>query len=121
TNQLHDQFKGDGQTRNFTLAYPVSRVFQIKLNGVDITAQSLTKGNSGGAYYYAVGDAVIAQDPGQTVLTSSDTLDVYYAGRVPAIGKASNSSLIAAQKAREGALSSGIVESVYKDTKVHTL
>lgn len=120
-NPLVESFIGDGLRRSFTLSYPISSLYQITLNGVDITAQSLAKGSSGGQVYYARGDAVIAQDPSQAVLQPSDTLVVYYSGRVPAVGKAQNSALIATQKAREGGSTSGIVESVYSDTKVHTL
>lgn len=118
---LDETFHGNGSTRSFTLSYPVSTIYHILLNGTDVTAQSLTKGNSGGVFYYATGDAVIAQDASQTLLQSSDTLEVQYAGKVPAIGKAQNAALVAAQKAREGSGSSGVVESVYADTKVHTL
>lgn len=121
TNPLIETFHGDGARRNFTLSYPVSSIYQVVQDGVDVTAQSLTKGSSGGFWYYAPGDAVIAQDPGQTILVNTDTLEIHYDGRVPAIGKAINSTLIANQKAREGSTGSGIVESVYADTKVHSL
>lgn len=117
---LDEVFHGNGVTRSFTLSYQVSTIYQVLLNGADVTAKSLTKGSGGGYFYYAPSDAVIAQDPSQPVLGSGDTLEVLYAGRVPAIGKAVNNGLIAAQQAREG-IGSGIVESVYADTKVHTL
>lgn len=120
TNQLHEQFHGNSLTRNFTLSYEVNKVYQIKVNGVDVTAQSATKGNTGSAWYYAVGDAVIAQDPSQTLLAPGDLLDVYYTGRIPVIAAASNAALISAQQAREG-VGTGLVESTYVNTKVHTL
>jgi hypothetical protein len=63
---------------------------------------------------------VIAQDPGQGVLGSGDTLSVSYKGRYPVLAVASNPTLIAAQKTREGG-GSGIVENVYANTKVHSL
>ena len=118
---LDETFKGNGTTRSFTLSYQVSRIFQVKLNGVDVTALSLTKGSTGGEFYYAPSDAVIAQDTSYPVLTSTDTLEVKYAGRVPAIGKAQSAKLITTQKARESGSGSGIVENVYSDTKVHTV
>lgn len=120
-NPLIEFLYGDGVKRNFTLSYPISSLYTVILNGVDVTAQSLTKGNNGGKFYYAPGDSVIAQDPGQPIVGNGVLLEVHYAGKLPAIGKAQNSNLIAAQKAREGGGTSGIVESVYSDTKVHTL
>lgn len=120
TNQLHETFHGNSLTRNFTLSYPVNIVYQIKLNGVDVTAQSAAKGGSGASWYYAKGDATIAQDTSQTLLTSGDTLDIYYTGRYPVIASAQNNALIAAQKAREGN-GTGLVESCFVNTKVHTL
>lgn len=120
TNQLHETFHGNSLTRSFTLSYPVNTLYQVKLNGVDVTAQSLTKGSSGAMFYYAKGDAVVAQDISQTILTSGDTLDVYYTGRYPVVALAQNAALITAQRAREGS-GTGIIESVYVNTKVHTL
>lgn len=120
TNQLHETFHGNSLTRSFTLSYPVNTLYQLKLNGVDVTAQSATKGSSGAAWYYAKGDATLAQDPGQTLLAAGDTLDIYFTGRYPVIASASNPALIAAQQAREGA-GSGLVESCFVNTKVHTL
>jgi hypothetical protein len=121
TGLLTETFHGNSLTRNFTLSYPVSTIKTVTLNGTDVTVHSLAKGNTGGYFYYAAGDAVIAQDTGQTLLTSSDTLVITYKGRYPVLAVAQNQSLIAAQKAREGGTSSGIVESVYSNTKVHTL
>jgi hypothetical protein len=117
---LTESFHGDGVSRSFTLSYEVSTIAQVLLDGVDVTALSLSKGSSGGAFYYAVGDAVVAQDPGFPVLTSGDTLAITYKGRYPVLALAQNSALIAAQKAREG-VGTGLVESIYSSTKVRTL
>lgn len=118
---LHEQFHGNSLTRNFTLSYPVSNLVDIQLNLVSQISLALTKGDTGGDWYWAKGDAVIAQDPSQTVLGAGDTLDVYYTGRFPVLAVATNPALVAAQATREGGTSSGIVESVYVNTKVHTL
>lgn len=120
TAQLHETFKGNGSTRSFTLSYPVHTVYQVLLNGADITVKALTKGSTGGQFYYAQGDAVLAQDTSQTVLATTDTLDVFYAGRYPVIASAQSNALITAQKAREGG-GTGLVESTYSNTKVRTL
>lgn len=124
-----ETFHGDSLRRNWTLSYPIARLsgvdkksgstLGVKLNGV---AQTLgTKGvDNGQPFYYAVGDAVLAQDTSGTLLTSSDTLVVTYVGRFPALAAAQNPALIAAQQAREGG-GTGLVESTYSDVKVHTL
>jgi len=120
TSVLTESFHGNSLTRNYTLSYEVSTVASVALNGVDVTALSLTKGSSGGLFYYAVGDAVIAQDPSFPLLAVGDTLVITYKGRYPVLAVAQNTALIAAQKAREG-VGTGLVESIYSSTKVRTL
>lgn len=119
---LVETFHGNSLSRNFTLSYPVNTLYQITLNGVDVTAQSAAKTSQLGsaAWYFAKGDAVIAQDTSQTLLTSSDTLVVKYSGRFPVLASAQNPALITAQRTREGG-GTGLVESTYVNTKVHTL
>lgn len=114
-----DTFNGNGVTRSFTCRYELSSKVMVLLNGV---AQALgTKGvDNGQAFYWAIGDAVVAQDPALAPLGSGDTLVVDYNGRYPVLASAQNPALIAAQKAREGG-GSGLVESTYSNTKVHTL
>ena len=121
SNQLHETFHGDGTRRTFTLSYPISHLYQVVLNGADVTTNSLTKGQSGGQFYYAMGDPIVAQNPALAVLVSGDTLDVYYTGRVPVIAAAQNAALIAAQKTREGGNTTGLVEATYTNNKVRTL
>ena len=116
---LDETFTGDGARRAFTLRYEVSHVYQVLVNGVDVTAGLLTKDESGGQWYYQTGDAVIAQDTSLAVLTSGDTLEVKYTGRYPILANARNNALITAQKTREGG-GTGLVESEYSNTKVKT-
>lgn len=122
---LHETIYGDGVSkRAYTLANPVNTLYQLTqtISGVttDVTSSAFSKGSIGGAWYYAKGDAVIAQDTSQTLLGASDHIDVYYTGRFPVIALATNPALITAQQTREGG-GTGIVESVYVNTKVHTL
>lgn len=120
TNQLYQKFTGDGHSRSFTLPYGISHLYQLLLNGADITANSLTKGQTGGQFYYASGDPVLAQDTAQAILASTDTLEVYYTGRYPVLAQASNPTLITAQRAREGG-GTGLVESAYNNSKLRSL
>lgn len=120
TSTLIENFVGDGVSRSFTLSYPLGTLLSLSVNGSDLTAYTLDKGETGGRYYVADGDPVVAQDTGQTILTSSDALSVQYRGRFPVLVAAQNTALIATQQAREG-VGTGIVESVYTNTKVRTL
>lgn len=122
TGILTESQHGDGSKRGFTLSYEIASTAAKDLTiEVDSVVQSYgTKGNTGEQWYVAVGDAVVAQDTGGTVLGSGDTLTVTYKGRYPVYGLAQNNSLIASQKSREGG-GTGFVENMYSNTKVHTL
>jgi hypothetical protein len=125
TGTLTETFNGNNMTRSFTLSYEVSSITSITLNGTPLTLTGTSpqvsgKGSSGALFYYAVGDAVIAQDPGQTLLQNTDTLVVVFKGRFPVLALAQSGPLIAAQKAREGG-GTGWVENEFVNTKVHTL
>jgi len=98
----------------------LNTLISVTLNGLDITSLVQDKGSSGGSYYALVGDPVITQDPSQSVLTSSDTLVVTYIGQFPVIAAAQSSAQITAQAARERT-GTGIIETVYSDTKLRSL
>lgn len=119
TGLLTETFVGNGASVAFTLRYEISSVKSVSVNGV---AQSLgVKGvDNGKPFYYAVGDAVIAQDPANPPLTGAQTLSVTYTGRYPVVGLAQSNSLIIAQQSLEG-LGTGFVETKYTDTKLTTL
>ena len=119
-NPLVETFKGDGVSRSFTLSYPLNTLISATLNGLDITSLFQDKGSTGGAYYSLIADPVIAQDPSQSVLTSSDTLVITYIGQYPIIAAAQNSTQIATQQIRER-VGSGLVESVHSDSKLRSL
>lgn len=73
---------GDGNARSWTLGYQVAAQPAITLNGVTVPSTSIgLKGNIGFRYYYALGDPVITQDAGQTVLQATDQLTVTYIGQ----------------------------------------
>ena len=109
--------QGDSQTRSFTYNYPLAQAPTIfTLNGVTKTLG--LKGQTGFQYYYAIGDPVIAQDSGQTILVSTDRLRMVYVGQVPAVFQANNASQIAAQAQIDG--TSGINEAVLTDNTITT-
>jgi hypothetical protein len=125
TETLH----GDGIRRAFTLRYPIASITGtrggvtkgISVNGI---AQSLiankNSGGTGAQWYYAVADAVLAQDASQPILGSGDTLSVTYEGEYPVVALAQNGALIAQQQTLEGG-GTGYVEVKASNNKVHTL
>jgi hypothetical protein len=113
-----ETFMGNSLTRAFTLSYEVSTLQSITLNSAGQTVG--TKGATGDQWYYATGDAVIAQDTGSSILTSGDTLDVTYKGKYPIVALAPNTTLIAQQRIIEG-VGTGYVESEFTDTQLTTL
>lgn len=129
TSLIHETRHGDGTTRAFTLTYPVAILTGtdkptkqprgIFVNGVQQTVASKTKTTSA-QWYYAIADATIAQDPSQPVLSSTDTLDVYFEGEFPVVALAQNSALIRQQQQLEGG-GTGFVEARESNTKIHTL
>ena len=122
TGVLTESQHGDGSKVAFTLSYEIASTaaadISILVNGVGQTIG--TKGSTGYQFYVAVGDSVVAQDPGQPVLASGDTLQVTYKGRYPILGVAENPTLVANQKAREGGVGTGWVENEYNNTKIYS-
>ncbi len=108
-----DTFIGDGSRTSFTLRYPVApgTIPTITLNSAP---QSVAlKGQSGAQWYYAVGDATIAQDTNGTVLISTDTLSVpNYTGTFSDTIKVDNVAAQTAMAQVMGPPSTGIVENV---------
>lgn len=110
-----DSFIGDGTKTSFTLRYLIApgTVPVILLNNAP---QSVAlKGQTGAQWYYAQGDAVIAQDANGTVLVSTDTLSVpNYTGTFSDTITVDNVAAQAAlaQQINPGGLASGIVEAV---------
>jgi hypothetical protein len=111
-------FVGNGTLRTFTLSYPVAQqpYIIIVTGGTSVSKSIGIQGTTGNAFYYQVGNNTITQDSSQTVLTSSDTLEVHYTPQLPSTASAQSSSQIAAQRALDG--TTGIVESVLKDTNI---
>lgn len=127
TGTLTETIYGDGFKRGFTLSYEVASTSSHDLSIYDSSTATTytlnegigTKGATGQRWYVAIGDGVAAQDTSGTILTTSQYITVTYRGRYPVVALASNASIIAAQKAREGG-GTGYVEAIQANTKVHT-
>ena len=102
---------------SWTMGYPLASAPTITLDGVDQSVD--IKGASGSAFYWAQGDATIAQQSGNTVPLSTDTLVFTYIGQYPQVFTTQNSAQIAAQAALDG--TSGKNESAFIDNTITSI
>ncbi len=109
--------QGDGQTRAFTFSYPLNAApTTFTLNG---TAKSIAiKGTVGAQYYWAPNDPVIAQDPTQTILVSTDRLHMIYSGQSPAVFNNQHVDQVLYMQQIDG--TSGKVEAVITDPTINS-
>ena len=117
TDLITETRKGDGVTTSWTMGYPLASAPTITLDGVDQSVD--IKGASGSAFYWAQGDATIAQQSGNTVPVSTDTLVFTYIGQYPQVFTTQNSAQIAAQSALDG--TSGKNESAFIDNTITSI
>lgn len=109
-----EYFIGDSNKRTWVLAWPVATQPNITVNNV---SQSVgVEGQGVHNFYYKVGSDTITQDSSRSLLTSSNSLVVDYVPMYPNTSTGLNSAQVTAQKALDG--STGIVESVLKDTNI---
>jgi hypothetical protein len=104
---------GDGKTRAFTVGYDLAQEpVEIKKNG---TGAALTVGikgvDTGKAFYWSKGDAVITQDSGGSLYAVTDYLQVKYYGQYDIIAEVPDDGEIDSQLAIEGS-GTGIVEEI---------
>jgi len=111
TDARTESFKGDGETQNFTTAFPVASITSIKVNTVAKTV-GIRGVDSETTYdwYYQLDSSTISQDNAGTKLISTDTLEVVYTGYFPIIVITESGSEILARQAVEGG--SGAYEAV---------
>ena len=83
------------------MPYPTSGVPRVTVGGVIRTVGILGL-DTGKDYYWAEGSTTITQDPSETILTSSDSLEVYYPYISTYVGYNKLDAEIAARKAIEG-------------------
>lgn len=102
-------FVGDGNTRSFTLGYPLASAPVITLNGA--LQKVALKGLNNANFYYAVGDPVIEQDSNAHILQSTDAIVVSYTGLFDVTIVVDNTAEQTARKQIEGG-GTGIVEAV---------
>lgn len=70
---------GDGETRAFTMSYPLAEAPTVEVDGVPGTV-GIRGVDTGKEWYWSKGDAVVSQDSSGTVLEAADLLEVTYVG-----------------------------------------
>ena len=113
TSSQTETRQGDGKATAFTLSYQLASAPTITLNSVAQTV-GIKGVDTGKNWYWAAGDAVVAQDTSGAKLISTDTLSVTYIGQFPSVAISQDSAAVAAQQARE-TYGTGIVEAAAFD------
>jgi len=120
TDPITENKIGDGKTRAWVVGFPIAKEPALKLNITDIAAADIgIRGvETGKRYYWSKGSNVISQDDNETLLVSSDTLEVTYRGEFDIIVKTYDQDEIEDRISVEGG--SGIVEEVADESNTTT-
>lgn len=118
TDNITENFAGDGDRTTFTTAYPLAEAPTITVNTVSKTV-GIRGIDTGKDWYWNSDDKEITQDDGGSVLTTSDTLSITYKGFFPLIVIADDPAEIASRATIEGG--SGKYEEVTDDQRINVL
>ena len=112
TDPLTEKFAGDGTARTWVVGFPIAKVPTIKVNTITLlTGEVGIRGlDTDKKYYWSKGHNEITQDASQTLLISTDTLEITYQGEYDVIVITFDTEQIEERKAIEG--NSGIVENI---------
>jgi len=107
--------KPDGVTRTFVTRFPIAEKPVIRINSVAVDpAQIGVNGLDGQVtplqWYWSYGSNSITQDNSQTVLSTSDTIEIDYIGLIPLLVVVEDSNAITARQTLEN--TSGVYESL---------
>jgi hypothetical protein len=102
--------KGDGNTKSFTLGFPIALVPTIKVNGIAKTI-GIKSIDSGMDWYWSKGDFVVVQEETAAALLSTDTWSITYQGEFDIVAITANQNEIINNQTLEGT-GTGIVEDV---------
>jgi len=95
--------KPDGVSRNFVLRFPLAEKPDIFINSVQVSSSDIGVNglDTGKKYYFAYDNNVITQDSGETVLSTSDVIEVSYKGLYPILTMVDNPAEISARALAE--------------------
>ena len=117
TNSQTESFKGDGSKRTWNVGYPVAQVpTNINVNGGAAKTIGIRGVDSGKQYYWNKDTTEITQDTSETLLSTSDVLNVSYLGLYDVIVAAKKDSLITERQGVEGG--SGLYEQLENFTNL---
>lgn len=110
TDPQTEQRPGDGDTRAFTMSYPLAKVPTVTVNGAARTV-GIRGVETGKDWYWNKGDPVISQDQAATPLTGADTLQVTYQGQYAVVARAESPEAVEDRRSVEET-GTGLVEHV---------
>lgn len=118
TNSRTERFPGDGETRTWTVEYPIYEKPSLDIDGVPVNPALVgIRGlDEGKAYYWSQGSNQIGQDRNQTVIPSTDTIGITYRGLFDILTSVVDPNGIAERQAVEGG--SGLYESIVSETNL---
>ena len=110
-----ETFTGDGQTRSFSLAFPVGTVPRITVDGVDqevgIRGVEVEKD-----WYWSKGDSEITQESGHLTLRTGAELEVRYRYEFPILAIIDDAASQTSRRGAEGG--TGLYESLETDDRI---
>ncbi len=112
TDPQTETAKGDGSTKIFPVAYPISKVPTIAVNGITQTV-GIRGVETGKQWYWSKGDNTISQDDSGTPLTTAQTITITYQGLFDIVVVSHDQAEISRMQGIEGG--TGIHEHVIDD------
>lgn len=112
TNPRTERFPGDGETRTWTVEYPIYEKPTIDLDGVPVDPNTIgIRGlDEDKAFYWSKNSNQIGQDKDQAVIVSTDTIGITYRGLFDILTSVVDPDGIAERQAVEGG--SGLYEAI---------
>lgn len=112
TDSIIENFKGDSKVRTWSVGFPIAKEPSIKVNSTNLLPSEIgIRGlESGKKYYWSKGENAVSQDDDETLLISTDTLEITYQGEFDIVVITYNTEQIEDRQAIED--NSGIVENV---------
>jgi hypothetical protein len=112
-----EPIKGDGTTKTFVMAFPITKEPTITINSTPLSSSDIgIKGvESSKKWYWSSGDNTIYQDEGETTLQSSDTGTVDYYGSYRIMARVSQAAEVTNWGLKCG-YGTGQVERIMADT-----
>lgn len=118
TDPQVESFRGDGERKSFTVAYPIAREPDVVLNSGTATV-GIRGVEEGFDWYWNKGTEQISQDPAGSAIADTDVLAVTYVGMYPMVAISEDAGEVARIAALEG-VGSGRVEVVDNDSSVES-